>query len=349
MAGGIGSRFWPMSTSQLPKQFHDVLGTGKTLIQQTFDRLTKVCPVENILIVTNQDYFDLTKEQLPALKDEQILTEPARRNTAPCIAYAAYKIRKENPKASMVVAPADHLILQEADFIRTVEIALEQAQKGPLVTLGIKPSRPDTGYGYIQFEEDDNAATEVKTVKTFTEKPNLDLAKEFLSSGDFYWNSGIFIWTVDAIIKEIEESLPETAQLFEEGNDFYGTDKEQEYIQKIYPICTSISIDFGVMEKAQNVSVVLSDFGWSDLGTWGSLYTHLPHDDFGNAVVGKGVQLYDSESCIVRTPHEKTVVLQGLKDYIVVESNNVLLVCQKQEEQRIKEFVADLSKNKIIK
>lgn len=349
MAGGIGSRFWPMSTSQLPKQFHDVLGTGKTLIQQTFDRLTKVCPVENILIVTNQDYFDLTKEQLPALKDEQILTEPARRNTAPCIAYAAYKIRKENPNASMIVAPADHLILQEADFLATVEIALTQAQKGPLVTLGIKPSRPDTGYGYIQFEEDEAAATQVKKVKTFTEKPDLELAKEFLASGDFYWNSGIFIWTVEAIIKEIEGSLPETAQLFEEGNEFYGTEKEQEYIQKIYPICTSISIDFGVMEKAQNVSVVLSDFGWSDLGTWGSLYTHLPHDDFGNAVVGNGVQLYDSESCIVRAPNEKTVVLQGLKDYIVVESNNVLLVCQKQEEQRIKEFVADLSKNKIIK
>ena len=343
MAGGIGSRFWPMSTSEFPKQFHDVLGTGKTLLQQTFHRLTSVCPPENILIVTNEAYRNLVGEQLPEVNDDQIIGEPARRNTAPCIAYAAYKIRKKDPEAVMVVAPSDHLIINEEEFARTMEIAVAQAERGALITLGIKPSRPDTGYGYIQFRDTADAVAEnVKSVKTFTEKPDLALAKKFLSSGDFYWNSGMFIWRADRIIEAFNTHLHELAQLFEEGAGTFNTPAEPEYISRVYPMCPNISIDFGIMEKAENVMVVLSDFGWSDLGTWGSLYTHLTRDDEGNAVLGNRVALYDSSNCIVRLPNGKTAVLQGLKDFIVVEENNTLLVCRKSEEQRIKGFVKDL-------
>ncbi|MFT6844620.1 MAG: mannose-1-phosphate guanylyltransferase [Flavobacteriales bacterium] len=341
MAGGIGSRFWPMSKSDFPKQFHDVLGTGKTLIQQTFDRFEKICLAENIFVVTHEDYKQLVKEQIPAITDAQILCEPSRRNTAPCVAYAAYKIHEINPAAQMIVAPSDHLILKEEAFVATVVEGLSKAHDNCLVTLGIKPSRPDTGYGYIQFVDEENDGR-VRRVKTFTEKPDKELAKQFIESGDFYWNSGIFIWNTKTIIAQFEAHLPDMARLFEEGRGIYNTKREVNFIKSTYETCTNVSIDFGIMEKATSVFVVLSDFGWSDLGTWGSLYTHLNHDKNNNGVTGKKVRLYESEGNIVHVPKNKLVVLQGLKDYIVVDANDVLLVCKKDDEQKIKQFVIDI-------
>ena len=348
MAGGIGSRFWPMSRTTYPKQFLDILGTGKTLIQQTFDRFLKLCPAENIFVVTNDLYKDLVLEQLPAIKPDQVLCEPARRNTAPCIAYANYRIATMNPNANIVVAPSDHLILKEDEFVATLQTAIHQTTTYEcLVTLGIKPSRPDTGYGYIQFEEQrEGVEPSVRKVKTFTEKPELEIAKTFLESGDFYWNSGIFIWSLKAINNAFANHLPEVDELFREGADNFGTEAEEAFIKKTYELCPNISIDYGVMEKASNVYVVLSDFGWSDLGTWGSLYTHLEHDDNANAIVGKQTMMYDSSNNIVNVPKDKLVVLQGLDDYIVVDTNDVLLMCKKVDEQKIKQFVNDIKLTK---
>lgn len=344
MAGGIGSRFWPMSTENFPKQFHDVLGTGRTLLQMSFDRMTLLCPPENILIVTNEAYKDLVAEQLPEINEDQILLEPSRRNTAPCIAYGCYKIKKRNPKANIIVAPSDHLVMKQDVFKETLETAIAQAKKEEcLVTLGINPSRPDTGYGYIQFEEAHHSiSSQVKQVKMFTEKPELELAKEFLESGEFYWNSGIFIWTADSIINAFAQHLPSMNELFKSGDNVYDTDLEREFINHIYAECKNISIDYGIMEKAETVYVVLSDFGWSDLGTWGSLYTHVEKDDHNNAVIGDKVHLHDAKDCMIRMPKDKLVVLQGLENYIVVEEKGVLLVCKKEEEQRIKQFVTEL-------
>ena len=348
MAGGIGSRFWPMSRTSYPKQFHDILGTGNTLIQQTFERFLNLCPKENIYIVTNDQYRELVKEQLDGISYEQILCEPSRRNTAPCVAYANEKIRAKNPNARMIVAPSDHLVLKEQAFINTIETALNQAQTtGNLVTLGIKPSRPDTGYGYIQFTDADQVVSDdVRKVKTFTEKPNLDLAKEFIKSGDFYWNSGIFIWTLESISEAFRQHLPEVHELFEEGAAELNSDREEEKIAEIYSVCESVSLDYGIMEKANNVDVVLSDFGWSDLGTWGSLFTHVKKDTDHNAIVGKNVMLYDSKDNMINVPEDKLVVIQGLEDYILVDTNDVLLLCPKEEEQRIKQFVNDIKTGK---
>ncbi len=344
MAGGIGSRFWPMSKTDRPKQFIDVLGVGKSLIQITFDRLRKIAPAENIFVVTNESYTDLVKEHLPELGDDQILNEPLRRNTAPCVAYAAYKIREINPNANMVVAPSDHLVLNEEEFTRVILKALDvTSQSGNLVTLGIQPNRPDTGYGYIQESTEAlSIDEEFKKVKTFTEKPELEMAKFFLSSGDFYWNSGIFVWNASTIIQSFEQHLPDMAELFENGRDKYSTHQEVSYLEEIYEVCTNISIDYGIMEKSDNVYVLPCEFGWSDLGTWGSLYDRLEKDEFQNAVAGKKVRLYDSTNCVVNAPADKLIVLQGLNDYIVVESDNALLVCQKENEQKIKQFVKDL-------
>jgi mannose-1-phosphate guanylyltransferase len=344
MAGGIGSRFWPMSRTAFPKQFIDILGTGQTLIQQTFDRLLKLVPKENIYIVTNDLYKNLVLNQLDVVED-QVLCEPSRRNTAPCIAYANYKIASKNPNANIIVAPADHLILKEDKFLEVMTTALNYTEaNNALVTLGIKPSRPDTGYGYIQFE--DSVDSELKRVKTFTEKPDLMLAKQFLDSGDFSWNSGMFIWSLSSISESFEKLLPEMDTLFKEQKDAFGTEKEALAVNSIYSECKSVSIDYGIMEKAKNVFVLSADIGWSDLGTWGSIYTHLDHDDDNNAIVGKNVMLYDSEDCIVSVPKNKLVVLQGLKDYIVVESNDTLLVCKKKDEQKIKQFVTDIKMEK---
>ena len=344
MAGGIGSRFWPMSRAEMPKQFLDILGTGKTLIQQTVDRFKNICPTENILIVTNEQYKSIVLEQLPELTEDQIVCEPMMRNTAPCIAYANYKIAAKNPDANIVVAPSDHLVLDQPEFDNIISTAIEQSNHNDcLVTLGIKPSRPDTGYGYIQFTEESTTIGEhVRKVKTFTEKPTLEIAQQFLDSGDFYWNSGIFIWNVKSINKAFEQQLPEVDALFKEGVGKYNTPEEQAFIKRIYPTCKNVSIDYGIMEGADNVYVVLSDFGWSDLGTWGSLYTHLDHDNSGNGIIGDNVQMYDSKDCIVNVPKDKLVVLQGLDNYIVVESNNTLLVCKKDDEQKIKQFVSDI-------
>lgn len=344
MAGGIGSRFWPMSRTAFPKQFIDILGTGQTLIQQTFERLLRLAPKENILVVTNDSYKNLVIEQL-GIAEDQVLCEPARRNTAPCIAYANYKIASQNPDANIVVAPADHLILKEDKFVSVVETALQFVeQHNALLTLGIKPSRPDTGYGYIQF--DDSGDSDIKKVKTFTEKPNLELAEKFLKSGDFSWNSGMFIWNLQSINKSFERLMGDMDALFKEHQAAFGTEKEKRAIEAIYAECKSVSIDYGIMEKANNVHVISADIGWSDLGTWGSIYTHLDHDEHNNATIGENVMLYDSEDCIVSVPKEKLVVLQGLKDYIVVESNDTLLVCKKKDEQKIKQFVTDIKMNK---
>lgn len=344
MAGGIGSRFWPMSRTLYPKQFIDILGTGQTLIQQTFHRLNRLVPKENIFIVTNDLYKNLVLEQLE-VKEDQVLCEPNRRNTAPCIAYANYKIAKRNKKANIIVAPADHLILKEDRFIKAMETALEfTAKNDALLTLGIKPSRPDTGYGYIQFE--DGSSDEIKKVKTFTEKPDLELAQQFLNSGDFSWNSGMFIWSLDSINKAFQQHLPEIDALFLEQENYFETDKETTAIEAIYAVSKSVSIDYGIMERAENVYVLSADIGWSDLGTWGSIYTHLEHDQSNNAVIGENVMMYDSKDCIVSVPKDKLVVLQGLEDYIVVESNNTLLICKKQEEQSIKQFVTDVKLEK---
>lgn len=343
MAGGIGSRFWPMSRTAYPKQFLDFLGLGRTLIQQTFDRFLAICPPENILVVTNAQYAPIVKAQLPQLKDDQILLEPSRRNTAPCVAYANHVIHKRDPEARIIVAPSDHLVMKESEFHDTVRVALEQATTHDcLVTLGIMPSRPDTGYGYIQFS--DEAGTthpRVKRVRTFTEKPDHDTALKFLESGEFLWNSGIFIWTVKSIRKAFATHLPEMEKAFEAGQDAYGTAAEARFIEGVYSECANISIDYGIMEKAKNVFVVTSDFGWSDLGTWGSLYEHLPHDANGNATVGEQVMLYDSARNVVHMHDDRLVVLQGLEDYIVVSTKDALLVVRKHDEQKIKQFVND--------
>jgi len=340
MAGGIGSRFWPMSRTSYPKQFLDMLGTGKTMIQQTYDRFDSICTKENVLVVTNQIYKDLVLEQLPELKDHQVLCEPSVRNTAPCIAYANHRIKALNRDAQIIVAPADHLILKDDVFSATITTALEQAgSQNCLVTLGIKPFRPDTGYGYIYFDHAEvGVAEQVKKVKGFTEKPNPETAKEFVESGDYYWNSGIFIWNLSSIDDAFDKHLPEINDLFMKGEVVYGTADEDAFIKKTYEQCASTSIDYGVMEKADNVFVLLSDFGWSDLGTWSSLYDHLPKDKDQNAAIGKQVVFYDSENCVVSAPDDKLVVLQGLKDYIVIETKDILLVCRKEDEQQIKQF-----------
>lgn len=343
MAGGIGSRFWPMSRSAHPKQFLDILGTGKTLLQLTYNRFLNICPRENIYVVTNENYVNLVKQQLPQLSDNQVLGEPIRRNTAPCIAYGIYKIEQINPEANIVVAPSDHIITKEDAFTEAINNALDFTEtEDGLVTLGIKPSRPDTGYGYIQFIEDSCDIRKICKVKTFTEKPNLDMAKFFLQSGEFLWNAGIFIWKLNSIKSAFRKYLPEIHTIFSDGAHVYNTSAEFEFIKKAYALCTNISIDYGIMEKANNVHVLVSDFGWSDLGTWGSLYNHIEKDNNGNAIVGRKVLTYDSKECIINVPENKLVVLQGLEGYIVVESDNTLLICKKEDEQQIRHFVNDV-------
>jgi mannose-1-phosphate guanylyltransferase len=344
MAGGIGTRFWPFSRTSYPKQFHDVLGTGRTLLQQTADRFDGVCPSENIFIVTSSLYKDLCQQQLPQLTDDQVLCEPIARNTAPCIAYACYKIAQRDPEANIIVAPADHIILKEDEFKRTIQTALDATkERDILVTLGIQPSRPDTGYGYIQYIPEaegtvNNSAP--RRVKTFTEKPHIELAQQFVESGEFVWNAGIFVWNVKSIIKAFETYLPEVAEIFEEGKGAYYSDHEKAFIDKAYSLTGSISIDNGVMEKASNVYVVLSDFGWSDLGTWKSLYEVSEKNDDLNVIDGH-IILYDTKNCIIKTPKDRLVVVNGLDGYIVAEYDNVLMICRKEEEQKVKNFVAD--------
>ena len=344
MAGGVGSRFWPMSKETFPKQFLDILDTGETLIQQTFKRLAKVCPIENILIVTNRQYKDLCLGQLPNIIESNILCEPTIRNTAPCIAYAAFKIQSMNANANMIVAASDHIILNEGEFVRVVNDCLEVVSKNEiLLTLGITPKRPDTGYGYIQYTDEKlNNHQKVKKVKTFTEKPNQELALNFLDSGDFLWNSGMFVWSAKSITLAYRKQLRDLYDIFEEGKKFYNTSKEDEYIERIFAGCKNISIDYGIMEKSENVYVYPADFGWSDLGTWGSLYALLNLDEKKNAIQGSKVLLYNSADNIIKVPNEKRVVIEGMNGYIIVENEGALLICTKENEQQIKQFVADV-------
>ncbi len=340
MGGGIGSRFWPFSRKTLPKQFLDFFGTGRSLLQQTFDRFKKIVPIENIFIVSNAMYADLIKEQLPELKDDQILLEPARRNTAPCIAWASYHIRALNPNANIVVAPSDHLILKEGEFLESIQKGFDFVKSNDvLLTLGIKPNRPETGYGYIQIDEreEDN----LFKVKTFTEKPELELAKVFVDSGEFYWNSGLFLWNVNSIIKAGERLQPEISAKLAANLDVYGTEHEMAFINDNFPTCPNVSIDFGVMEKADNVYVSLCDFGWSDLGTWSSLYELSEKDENDNVILGCDSLTYNSSNNIVALKDGKLAVIEGLNGFLVAESENVLLICPKDEEHTFRKYVTD--------
>ena len=339
MSGGVGSRFWPYSRKNLPKQFLDFFGTGRSLLQQTFERFNKVVPTENILIVTNELYANLVQEQLPQLHPSQILLEPSRRNTAPCIAWASFHIRALNPNANIVVAPSDHLILKEDEFLTAIKNGLEfAANNDKLLTLGIKPNRPETGYGYIQIaeKEDEN----LYKVKTFTEKPGLELAKVLVASGEFYWNSGLFIWSVNSILKALEQHLPDMMSKLASDTD--GTPQEADVINEHFAACNNISIDYGVMEKADNVYVTLGDFGWSDLGTWGSLYDLSEKDSNGNVTLKCNTMLYESKNNIVVLPSGKLAVVSGMEGYLIAESDNVLLICPKDEENAIRKYVNEV-------
>jgi mannose-1-phosphate guanylyltransferase len=346
MAGGIGSRFWPMSRTAYPKQFLDILNTGKTLIQQTYERYKKLVPEENIFIITSAEYIPIVKKQLPQLKEENILGEPSRKNTAPCVAYVSFKLLEKDPNATLVVAPADHLVTEPNEFIKTSKKALDFVSHiNAFVTLGIKPTYPNTGYGYIQHETT-AAAPDIYKVKTFTEKPNAELAQTFIASGDFLWNAGIFIWKVKNIIIAFEKYLPEMYELFAAEKDKFNTSEEKEAIEQIYPQCTNISIDFGIMEKADNVYIIPSSFGWSDLGTWNSAWDNMHRDYLDNAVAGKNVMIIDATKCVVHADDNKLMVLQGLDDFIIVDTKDALLICKKEKEQEIKEFVAEVKRNK---
>ena len=341
MAGGVGSRFWPFSRANRPKQFLDFFGTGRSLLQLTFDRFCHLMPVENILIVSNVMYKDLILEQLPEINENQILLEPNRRNTAPCIAYAINRIKSMTDKANIIVAPSDHLILKEIEFLDTLRTGLDFVDKNDsLLTLGIKPSRPETGYGYIQIAE---GTSDLRKVKTFTEKPNLELAKVFVESGEFFWNSGIFLWNLQTIDKAFKELLPNIAANFEAGKLAFNTGAEQAFIDQMYASCPNISIDYGIMEKASNVHVLCAEFGWTDLGTWGSLYEMSNKDEHENVTLKCKTMYFDSSKNIVALPSEKLAVIHDLDGYIVAESDNVLLICKREDEQHIRQFVNDVN------
>lgn len=346
MAGGIGTRFWPKSRTSFPKQFLDILGTGQTLIQNTFNRYSKLVALENIYVVTALEYVDIVKKQLPNLPAENIVAEPYRKNTAPCIAYISFKIHQTNPNAIMLAAPADNLILEEDLFKETCNKGLEFVEHiNALVTLGIRPTHPNTGYGYIQHENIE-AASGVYKVKTFTEKPNLELAKVFVESGDFLWNAGIFIWKIKTVLTAFEKLMPETYELFYNDKEKLNTPQEAKTVEKIYSLCVNTSIDFGIMEKSKNVFVIPASFYWSDLGTWKSAYNNMQKDYFDNAVDGDNVMVYDTHNSVISAQKNKLVVVQGLDNYIVVDTKDVLLICDKEKEQEIKNYVIDIKRNK---
>jgi mannose-1-phosphate guanylyltransferase len=342
MAGGVGKRFRPMSRPERPKQFLDILGTGRTFIQQTYDRLAQFMLPQNILVVTGDSYRDLVAEQLPQVLAHNILCEPMRRNTAPCIAYAAHKLRATNPDAIMVVVPSDHLITNDAEFARAIRDAVRFAQtSNNLVTIGIKPTRPETGYGYIQISEGAGSGAElgICKVKTFTEKPNVELAKTFVASCEFYWNSGMFIWSVDTICRALDTYMGDTAKLFAAGSSKYNTPQEAAFIAQTYSECESISIDYGVMEKAENTYVICANFGWSDLGSWTSLYLNLPKDANGNAVANSNVVLQNVKNSLIKTPPDKLVILQDLDGYLVVDIDDELLICPRKDAEETAQIV----------
>ena len=341
MAGGIGSRFWPMSTPERPKQFVDVLGTGRTFIQMTVDRFKGILPAENVWVVTSQAYKDIIAEQLPEVPCGNILLEPCRRNTAPCIAYAAWRIKSIDPKATIVVSPSDHLVLDTPEFQRVVKSAMDFASTSDaIVTLGMKPTRPETGYGYIQTDMSCPSARnkEIYRVDSFREKPDLATAEKYIRKPNMLWNAGIFIWNVSTIVNALRVYAPEINEVFENLLPLYGTDKEQEAINENFPKCESISVDYAILEKSEEIYCFPASFGWSDLGTWGSLRENVKRDNNGNAVIGNNVQTYETRDCVIHCCEERRVVVQGLDGYIVAEKDNTLLICKLSEEQRIKQF-----------
>lgn len=343
MAGGIGSRFWPMSTPDFPKQFIDVMGVGKSLIQLTVERFRQICPPENCWIVTAERYADIVKEQLPQVPEGNILAEPAARNTAPCIAYACWKIKERDADAHIVVTPSDALVIDTAEFRSQITRALAfvEENREAIVTLGITPSRPETGYGYICAAGPSDTDREVLKVEAFKEKPNLETAEAYLAQGNYFWNAGIFVWNTATIVKELRMHAPQIAGVMDRMAAHFGQADEKETVQQLFPTCEKISIDYAVMEKAQEIFVLPSEFGWSDLGSWGSLQTLLPQDELGNAGVGGRIKMINCKNCVVHTAEEKSVILEGLDGYIVAEKNNTLLVCRLSEEQRIKDFAQD--------
>ncbi|MCQ2212085.1 MAG: mannose-1-phosphate guanylyltransferase [Bacteroidaceae bacterium] len=344
MAGGVGSRFWPMSTPECPKQFIDVFGTGRTFIQMTFDRFKGLVDPDNVWVVTSEKYADIVKEQLPEIPQSNILLEPCRRNTAPCIAYVSWRIKSRNPKANLVITPSDHLVTDVIEFQRVIGSALQfTSETDAIVTLGMRPTRPETGYGYIRADLNEPSLrnSEIYRVDSFREKPDLKTAKEYITSSEFYWNSGIFVWNVNTIVNALRVYQPEINDIFEPLLPIYGTDKEQQTINEQFPKCPNISIDYAVMEKADEIFVFPASFGWSDVGTWGSLHTLAIHDEHSNNAIGSNINFYESKNCVVHTTQEKKVVIQGLDGYIVAEKDNTLLICKLEEEQRIKEFSAE--------
>ena len=341
MAGGMGSRFWPMSTEETPKQFIDVLGTGKTLIQMTMERFKGICPPENVWVVTNEAYVEKVKEQLPEIPAGNILSEPCRRNTAPCICYVTWRIKSADANANIVVTPSDHIVMNPQEFARIISSALEfTAKKSAIVTLGMKVTRPETGYGYIQADMSALAEenSEILRVSKFREKPDLATAKQYMAEDNYFWNAGIFLWNVNTIVDAFSKYAQSINEIFSGIADVYGTEREQEVINSVYPTCESISVDYAIMEKAEHIYVFPADFGWSDLGTWGALWGLTPHDDCGNSCIGENIRMIESSNCVVHTTEEKKVVIQGLDGYIVAEKNGTLLVCRLSEEQRIKDF-----------
>lgn len=341
MAGGVGSRFWPMSTTEYPKQFIDVFGTGRTFIQMTYDRFKGVVNPENVWVVTSAKYADIVREQLPEIPSGNILLEPCRRNTAPCIAYVSWRIKSRNPKANLIITPSDHLVTDVVEFQRVIKSSLDfTSESDAIVTLGMKPTRPETGYGYIQADlgEASLRNREVYRVYSFKEKPDLATAQKYVKQKEFFWNSGIFIWNVNTIVNALRVYTPDLSAIFENLLPVYGTEAEQAAIDEEFPKCENISIDYAVMEKADEIFVFPADFGWSDVGTWGSLHTLAPKDAHNNNAIGQDIRFYESSNCVVHTSQEKRVVIQGLDGYIVAEKDNTLLVCKLSEEQRIKEF-----------
>lgn len=345
MAGGVGSRFWPLSTTKNPKQFHDILGTGRTFLQQTFDRLVKIIPTEQIYVVTLEEYADLTLKQLPELTAEQIISEPNGMNTAPSNLYASLLIHEKNPEANIVVAPSDHVILNETTFLDKLKYALDQSENNDiLVTLGIKPTRPDTGYGYIQYLQE--KGKEIKKVKTFTEKPGVELAEVLYQSGDFLWNAGIFIWRSKTILKAFQQFLPEMFDTFQTEESMADLRNNQEKIQQIYSMVQMISVDNGILEKADNVYVIPSSFGWSDLGTWKSMFEQSDKNDDNNVIKGKHILTYNTQNSLVYTTQKKAIIIDGLENYVVVDTKHALLICPMEKDQSLKTFVSDLKVNK---
>lgn len=344
MAGGVGSRFWPMSTVERPKQFIDVLGVGRSLMQLTFDRFAGICPSENVWIVTNKKYADICREQLPDVPAGNILCEPCRRNTAPCIAYVSWRIKSQDPKANIVVTPSDHIVTNETEFRRVITQCMKfTAESDAIITLGMKPTRPETGYGYIQADLTASSVSnkEIFRVDSFREKPDFETAQKYIQQKNYYWNAGIFIWSVSTIVNAFRVYQPALSKQFEGLMKIYGTPGEQEAIDQRYPECESISVDYAIMEKAEEIFVCPADFGWSDLGTWGSLLAQTPKDLYGNSRIGENISVFDTHNCIIHTTGEKKVVIQGLDGYIIAEKEGTLLICQLAEEQRIKQFSSE--------